>query len=179
MAKSLEEKIKENHIIFIHSDMSAKDTNDAILDIMLWNKASKDIEINIYLSSSDWNFVNTMAIYDVLKSVENPIAVYCMGEVGYYSVVFLAAASKGKRYALKHTEICLKQPYGRLTGGPNQQTEVDIEYKKISSERRVFEEIMAAHLNKPIEEIHQLVESDKEFKADEAKEYGLIDLVLE
>ena len=179
MAKSLQDKIKENHIIFIHSNMVEKDVNEAILDIMMWSKASKDIEINLYLSSADWDFVNTMALYDVLKSVENPIAVYCLGEVAYYSVVYLAVASKGKRYALKHTEICLRQPYGRLTGGPNQQTEVDIEYRRISSERKVFEEIMAEHLNKPVDEIHQLVENDTKFKADEALKYGLIDLVLE
>ena len=159
--------------------MNAKDTNEAILNIMSWGKASKDIEINLYVSASSWDFVNTMALYDVLVNVNNPIAVYCLGHVGAFSTVLLAAASKGKRYALKHTVISLNQPYGSIQNGVNQQTEVEIEAKEISSERKVFEDILAASLNKPFDTIHQDVEVDKKLSAEEAKAYGLIDVILE
>lgn len=179
MSKSLDDKIQENHIVFIYSDMKAEATNKAILDIMSWSKASKDIEINVYLSAQSMGFVNTMAIYDVLASIENPISVFCLGKVGLYSTVLLAAATKGKRYALKHTVISLNQPYGFIDSGTNQQTEVEIEYKRIARERNVFEQIIADSLNKSIEEIHQYVDADTDFSALEAKQFGLIDEVLE
>ena len=179
MSKSFEDKVNENHIVFIHSGLGADGTNKAILNIMQWSKASKDIEINLYVSAASWDYVNTMALYDILSNIENPVAVYCMGYVGGYSTVLLAAASKGKRYALKHTTISLNQPYGSIQSGANQQTEVEIEANEISKERKDYEEILAKSLNKPLDEIHQRVEIDQEFSAQEAKEYGLIDEVLE
>lgn len=179
MTQSINDKIKENHIIFLTSGMDAKATNEAILDIMSWNKASKDIEINLYISACSLDFINTMALYDVLNSIDNPIAAYCLGHVGGFSTAFITLAKPGKRYALKHTVISLNQPMGMIQTGVNQQTEVEIEAIETSKQRKVFEELLAKALNKPFDEIHQLVEIDKEFIASEAKEYGFIDEVLE
>ena len=173
------QKMMDSHILLIHSGMNPESTNNAILRIMAWNKISEDLEINIYLSANSNNFTCIMALYDVLVSIKNPISVYCMGSVGGYAPVLLAAATKGRRYALKHTVISLDQPYGTVQSGPNQQTEVEIYANRVTHERNVYESILAESLNKPIDVIHKDTEDNRELKAQEALEYGLIDEILE
>lgn len=178
MEKTLKEKIEESHIIFLTSGLDAEQASEAILDIMRWNKESEDIEINIYLSSQSFDFVNTLAVFDVLNNVKNPKSVFCIGYVGGFAPIILATASKGKRYALKHSTICLNQPYGSISTGSNQQTEVEIEAQETTKQRNTYEQILAGFLKKDVSEIHNDVEIDREFKAEEALKYGLIDVVL-
>ena len=177
--KTLEDKIEESHIVFITSNLNAESASNIILDIMRWNKESKEVEINIYLSSRSYDFVNVVAIYDVLTNIENPISVFCIGYVGGFAPLIIAAASKGKRYGLKHTTISLNQPFGYLSNESNQQTEIEIEARETTKVRNIFEKILSEKLNKDIKVIHNDVEIDKEFNIDEAKNYGLIDVILE
>lgn len=179
LEKTLEDKIEESHIVFITSKLDAESASSIILDIMRWNKESKDIEINIYLSSRTYDFVNAVAIYDVLTNIENPISVFCIGYIGGFAPLILAAASNGKKYGLKHTTISLNQPFGYLSNESSQQTEVEIEARETSKVRNIFEKILAERLSKDVEVIHNDVEKDREFTIEEAKKYGLIDVILE
>ena len=179
MGKSIDEKIQENHIIFIHSQMNAAQTNKVIMNLMSWNRASEKIEINIYLSAQAWDFVNTMAIYDVLKNINNPITIFCIGDVRGLATVLLTTASKGKRYALKHTVFHIDQPFGGIDAGSVQQTEVEIAAREATLERDTFEAILAEAFNKPIAQIHEDAEMRRKLTAQEALEYGLIDEILE
>lgn len=179
MGKSLEEKIQENHIIFVHSEMNAAQTNKVIMNLMSWNRESEKSEINVYLSAEAWDFINTFAIYDVLKKINNPINIFCIGIIRGLAPVLLDTASKGHRYALKHTLFYLDQPFGGIDAGSVQQTEVEIVARETTLERNTYEEILANMTNKPIEEIHKDTESKRELTAEEAKAYGLIDEILE
>ena len=179
MPKTIQEKIKENRIIFITSSLNEKSTSNIIFDILKWSNESPKEKINIYLSSHTYDFINAIAIYDALETIDNPIAVYCIGSIGGFASLFLAIATKGERYALKNTDISLDQPYAFLENGNNQQTEVEIVAKEVKRERDTFEEILSEKFNKPIEVIHEDVEYDRHFTAKEALEYGLIDKILE
>jgi len=178
MAKDIEQKLNEGRILFITSNMSTSDISDTILKIMAWNKINEKTTINIYLSSSCQYLENYIAIYDVLMSIKNPIDVYCFGMVAGFAVIFLAL-NKGKRYALNHTTISLNQPIGVMNYGVNQETEIAIEAKRTTEERTLFEEILSNGINKSIDIIHQDVEKERSFTANEALEYGLIDQILE
>lgn len=179
MNKSIQEKIRENHIIFITSSLNEEATSNIIFDILQWSNESSKTRINIYLSSHTFDFINAIAIYDALETIDNPISVYCIGSIGGFAALFLAIATKGERYALKNTDISLDQPYAFLEGGNNQQTEVEIVANEVKRERDTFEKILSEKLNKPIEVIYKDVENDRQFSAKEALEYGLIDKILE
>ena len=179
MGKSLEDKINDNHIIFITSEMNSKQISDAILSILAWSEMDEKLEINLYLTGECHYLLNYMALYDVLSSVNNPVNVFCFGVISAYGSIFLALPNKGKRYALRHGSIEFQQPYGAMNYGVNQETEIAIEAEKVSEERRLFEEILSKGINKPLETIHHNVEIEREFTAEEALEYGLIDEILE
>lgn len=179
MDSKLRKKIKEEHIVFITSSLNAEQTSDIIFDILNWSEESPKSKINIYLSSFTFDFTNVITIYDVLKSINNPISVYCIGAIGGYATLFLACATKGRRFILKNTVISLNQPYASLQNGVNQQTEVEIVANEVKKEREIFEKILSEKLEKPIEEIHDNVENDHQFDAKEALEYGLVDYILE
>ena len=176
--KTLKEKILENHIIFITSGLDGQEASEIIFRIMQWSNSSPECEINIYLSAQTYDFINAIAIYDVLCNIPNPISVFCIGYVGGFAPLFLAVATKGRRYALKHTLFGLNQPYGFLGSGANQQTEVEIEAKETTKQRETFEEIISTKLNIPLGKLHDDMEMDTELNAEEAKQYGLIDEVL-
>ena len=179
MEKTLQERIKENHIIFITSDLDAESASEIIFNLMEWSSESSRTEINIYLSSTTNNFIDAIAIYDVLCTIKNPINVFCIGLVGGFASLFIAAADKGRRFALNHTIIKFEQPYGAIRNTSNQQTEVEIEAKETSKQRQVFEEVLSEGFKLPAEKIHSLVENNKEFPAISAKEAGFIDEILE
>ena len=177
--KTLEQKLDESHILLITSKWSFNSMSDIIEKLLKWSNESSDSEINIYLSFKSQYFIDIMTVYDVLKTLKNPISVTCIGNVSGFGPVLLAAATKGKRYALKHSLISLVQPISGLDVGANQQTEIEIEAKETSRQRAEYEKILSESFNIPLEKVHQFVEEDKEFSSQEAKELGLIDEVLE
>lgn len=179
MNRTIQQKLEDNHIVFLTNGEICKGTNDIIIKLLNWNRQSKDIKINLYLASGCPSFVHVAAIYDVLMKIENPISVFCIGHVGGFSMMLLAAGTKGERYALKHTSFVLEQPYGSIDSGSRQQTEYEIMAKETTSERKELEEAMAKAFDIPLEKIHEYVENDTEFTAEEAKELGFIDEVLE
>ena len=179
MEKTIEQKIDENRIIFITSELNEKVTSDIIFNIMKWSEESIGNEINIYLSSSSRNFTNAIAIYDVLERIENPIRVFSLGHVGGFALLFLTIASKGNRFALKHTTFSFDQPLVLFQGGANQQTKVEIITNEASREREIVENILSERLNKSLEEIHNLFDEANQFNAEEALKFGLIDEILE
>lgn len=179
MDKTLQERINENHIVFITSDLNAEASSEIIFNLMEWSNESDKTEINIFLSSVTNNFIDAIAVYDVLCTIKNPINVFCIGSVGGYGTLFIAAATKGRRYALNHTVIRFEQPYGAIRDISNQQTEVEIEARETSKQRKVFEEVLAERFSLPEEKIHALVEENEEFTAKAAKEAGFIDEILE
>ena len=179
MDKTLEERIKENHIVFITSNLNPSEASDIIFNLMQWSNESEQTEINIYLSSVTNDFIDAIAIYDVLCTIKNPINVFCIGLIGGYAPLFIAAANKGRRFALKHTIIKFEQPYGAIRNISNQQTEVEIEARETSKQRTVFEEVLSERLEIAPDKLHDLVENNQEFPAKSAKEAGFIDEILE
>ena len=172
-------KLIQNNIILITSSLGPDEVTNIILTLMNKGNCSPKEEIKIYLTANTYQFLDSMAIYDVLTSISNPISVLCMGSVGGFATLFLAAATKGKRYALKHTTISFKQPLGSIGGGANQQTEVEIEAREAKRQREELEEILSAKFNKSLKEIHSILEDEKTLTSEEAKEFGLIDHIVE
>jgi ATP-dependent Clp protease protease subunit len=179
----LSDLLLENRIIFFGSvgttvyepvitDMSA---NIVIQQLLYLQYENRNQEIHFYINSPGGSVTATLAIYDTMQFLECPIATYCMGLAASGAAVLLAAGSKNKRFALPNAKVMIHQPWGQIGG---QASDVEIQMNEILKEKRRFNEILAHHTGRPIEQIEAETERDRYFSAHEAKEFGLVDEVL-
>lgn len=178
MGKPIPEILAENRIIVINSELDPNATSAIISRLLEWSAQNNEQEIQLYVASEAGSFANAITIYDVLMGIPNPISITCIGLVGGFAMLFLAAATKGRRRALKHTLFNFNQPRGYFDSGNNQQTEIEIEARETSLIRSTFEQILSERFEKPIEEIHEMCEKDQEINAFQAVEFGIIDAIM-
>jgi ATP-dependent Clp protease, protease subunit len=155
------------------SDVSA---NFTIQQLLLLRYQSRSQEIHFYINSPGGSVTATLAIYDTMQFLECPISTYCMGMAASGAAVLLAAGTKGRRYALPHAKVMIHQPWGQIGG---QASDVEIQMNEIVKEKKLLNEIIAKHTGRPIDVIEAETERDRYFRAEEAKEFGLVDEVLE
>lgn len=177
--KSLSEKLEESRIILICGGIDAEVASDIIFKMLTMSAQDDKKDIHLYIGSGGGEYLDMLAIYDTMRSIPNDIAGTCVGMASDFAALLLASCTKGKRYALKHSSIEFEQPYGYLHAGGNQQTEIAIAAKEATTERKIFEELMAKATSQDIARIHQDCEMGIELTAEEAKEYGIIDVILE
>ncbi|HEX5630538.1 MAG TPA: ATP-dependent Clp protease proteolytic subunit, partial [Acidimicrobiia bacterium] len=118
-----------------------------------------------------------MAIYDTMNFIKPDVATYCMGQAASAAAVLLAAGAPGKRFALPHARVMLHQPH--IGGLEGQATDIEIHAREIIRVKEDMNQILASHTGKAIERIRQDTERDFWMTASEAKDYGVIDVVLE
>jgi ATP-dependent Clp protease protease subunit len=136
----------------------------------------RNSEISLYINSPGGTVDDTMAIYDTIRFVSSPIATFCIGRAQSGGAVILAAGTKGKRFALPHAKVMLHQPWGGVTG---QAADIKIQAEEILKAKAMINGILAKHTGQLIEKIAAETERDRYMSAEEAKEYGLIDEVLQ
>jgi ATP-dependent Clp protease protease subunit len=117
-----------------------------------------------------------LAIYDTMQFLECPIATYCMGLAASGAAILLAAGSKNKRYALPNSKVMIHQPWGQVGG---QITDMEIQANEITKDRQRLNEILAKHCGQPLDRVAKETERDRWFSAMEAKEFGLVDEVVQ
>lgn len=178
MANPLFQKLYENGVIVITSNITPEMTGDTIQTLLNINAADPFKEIHLYISSGSISFTDVLALYDTMTSIANPIYGYAIGAVADCSVLLLAACDKGKRFILKNTEIYLDEIYGFLDSGVNQQTEMELLYQETTKQKDIFESLLAKHTGKSEKEIHEDCVASRSFNAEEAIAYGLVDHIL-
>ena len=174
--QSLSEKLLDNGIILLSSNLDSNVTGSIILDLLALKAKNPTKEIQLYISSYSADYLNVFALYDVIKSLPNPISTYCIGAVGATSVILLGLADKGKRYMLKSSAIYFREVLGIVNG--SQQTDIEIVANEATRTRKTFEKILAEQCGKDIETIHKDLVGEAKITAQEALKYGLIDEVL-
>ena len=117
-----------------------------------------------------------MAVYDTMQILSCPVATYCVGLAASGGAVLLAGGSKGKRFALPHAKVMIHQPYGQVGG---QVSDIEIQADEILKTRAVLNDILASHTGQQIERIAKDTDRYRYLTAFEAKEYGLVDEVIE
>jgi ATP-dependent Clp protease protease subunit len=117
-----------------------------------------------------------MAIYDTMQFIKNDVTTICVGQCASMGALLLAAGTKGKRFALPHSRILIHQPSGGVSG---QATDVRIMAEEILRMREMTSRILADHTGQDFDQIERDVERDRIMSAAQAKEYGLIDEVIE
>jgi ATP-dependent Clp protease protease subunit len=184
---TLTDLLMENRIIFLGSSpdlgfYSATGEIDdflanAIIQRLLFLQyENRNQEIHLYINSPGGSVTSTLAIYDTMQFLECPIATYCMGIAASGAALILAAGTKGKRFALPNSKVMIHQPWGMVGG---QITDMEIQAKEFEKDRQRLNEILAKHTGQPLERIAKETDRDRYFHAGEAKEFGLVDEVVQ
>ena len=170
-------KLFEERIIFLGAPIDDVVANDVMAQLIVLESTDPDRDIQIYINSPGGSFTALTAIYDTMQYIRPEIQTYCMGQAASAAAVLLAAGTKGKRYALPQSRILIHQPSGG-TDGPMQISDLDIQAREILRMRELMEETLARHTGQTVEQVHADIERDKIFTAQQAKEYGIVDDVI-
>ena len=173
-------RLLKDHIIFLLSDPNYGITDDVanvvIAQMLFLEAEDPDRDINLYVNNPGGSVTAGLAMYDVMQFVKPDVSTLCIGQAASMAAVLLTAGAKGKRTALPHARIMIHQPAGGVRG---QATDIQIQAKEILRLRERLNEILVKHTGQDIDKIQRDTERDNFMSADEAREYGLIDNVVE
>jgi ATP-dependent Clp protease protease subunit len=171
-------RLLKERIIFIGGPIEDEIANLVMAQLLFLEGESPEKDIYIYINTPGGSITAGMAIYDTMQYIKPEISTICIGQAASMGAVLLAAGAKGKRYALPHSRIMIHQPaiYGGLQGPA---TDIDIQTKELLRLKRIVNEILAKHTSQPLEKVERDTDRDFFMSAQEAKEYGIIDEIIE
>ena len=169
-------KLFEERIIFLGVQIDDASANDVMAQLLTLESTDPDREIIMYINSPGGSFTSMTAIYDTMQFVRPHIQTVCLGQAASAAAVLLAAGTPGRRLALPNSRILIHQP--ATEGVYGQVSDLEIQAAEIGRMRAALEEILSRHSNKTPEEVRKDIDRDKILTAAEAKDYGLIDEVL-
>lgn len=169
-------RLLKDRIVFIGTPIDDTVSNLVVAQMLFLQNENKNQDINLYINSPGGSITAGLAIYDTMQFVQCDVATYCIGQAFSMAAVLLAAGMKGKRHALPHTRIMLHQPWGGMKGTA---TDISIQAEEILRLKRYLNSILMRHTGQPMERIERDVDRDFYMSSAEAKEYGLIDEVVE
>ena len=143
---------------------------------MFLESENPDKDISVYINSPGGSVSAGMAIYDTMQFTNPDVSTLCIGQAASMGALLLAGGAENKRYALPHSRIMIHQPLGGFQG---QASDIDIHAKEILKTREELNKIFAHHTNQPVEQIAKDTERDHFLNCEEARDYGLIDEVLD
>ena len=167
--------LKEN-IIFLGTPIDDTIANLVSAQLLHLESENPDRDISLYINSPGGDINALFAIYDTMQYVKPDISTICFGQAASAAAVLLAAGAPGKRLALKHARILIHQPYA---GAQGQVSDIEIAASEIQRLKEQLEEVLAGHTGQTPEKISQDTDRDFVMTAAEAKEYGIIDEVID
>lgn len=166
----------KERIVFIGTALDDTVANLTVAQILYLAREDPEREIRLYIHSPGGGIYAGLAIYDTMQIVQCPIETIAVGSTASMGTVLLAAGTPGRRYALPNATIHIHQPLGGVQG---QATEIQIQAEEILRLRKLLNEIMSKHTGQSFERIARDTERDFFMTADQAKEYGIVDEVLQ
>lgn len=166
----------DNRIIFLDGPIHDGSANLIIMKMLFLQSENRHQDIHLYINSPGGSVTATLAIYDIMQFIECDVATYCVGLSASGGAILVAGGTKGKRFALKHAKMMIHQPYGQVGG---QVSDIEIQAKDILASRELLNEILADHTGQPIATIARDTQRDHYLTATQAREYGLVDEILE
>lgn len=171
-------KLFEDRIIFLGVQVDDASADDVMAQLLVLESTDPERDITIYINSPGGSFTAMTAIYDTMQFIRPEVQTVCLGQAASAAAVLLAAGAPGKRLALPNARVLIHQP--ALAGGQGgQASDIEIQANEVMRMRTWLEETLAGHSGRTPEQINTDIERDKILTAAEAKEYGLIDEVLD
>lgn len=171
------QRLSLERIIFLSQDVDDNIANQIVAIMLYLDSEDPTKPIQLYINSPGGSVTAGMAIYDTMQHIKCEVITICVGLAASMGAFLLAAGSKGKRVALPHSRIMIHQPLGGT--GRQQATDIEIEAREIIRMRLQLNEMLAERTGQPLEKIERDTDRDYFMSAAEAKEYGLIDRVIE
>lgn len=172
------DRLYRERIIFLGRGVNDGLANQIIAVMLYLDSEDNNKPIYLYINSPGGSVTAGLAIYDTMQHIKSEVVTICVGLAASMGAFLLTAGAKGKRLALPHSRIMIHQPLGG-TNGRRQATDIEIEAKEIIRIKNDLNEMMAHHTGQPVEKIAKDTDRDFFMSAQEAKEYGLIDKVIE
>ena len=169
-------RLLRDRIVFLGTAISDDIANVIIAQMLFLESEDPDKDIHFYINSPGGLVTAGLAIYDTMQYIKPKVETLCMGQAASMAAILLAAGQKGKRFSLPHARIMLHQPMGGFQG---QATDVDIQAKEILRLREDLNQILVTHTERPVEQIQRDTDRDFYMSGVQAKEYGLIDEVIQ
>ncbi len=169
-------RLLKDRIIMLNGEVNDAVSGSIVAQLLFLEAEDPDKDIYLYINSPGGVITSGMAIYDTMNYVKPDIVTICIGQAASMGAFLLSCGTKGKRYALPHARIMVHQPLG---GAQGQATDIEIQAKEILRMKKELNDILAANTGQTIKKIAADTERDFFMSASEAKEYGLIDSVVD
>ena len=168
-------RLLKDRIVFIGTAIDENVANLVIAQLLFLQSEDPEKDVSIYINSPGGAVTAGLAIYDTMQYIRPRVSTICLGMAYSFGAVLLAGGTPGSRFALPHSNILIHQPWGGMQG---QATDIQIHAQEILRTRELLNGILAKHCNQPIERIAADTERDYYMTSAQAKEYGLIDDVI-
>ena len=169
-------RLLKDRIIFLGGPIDDDTANLVIAQMLFLEAEDPDKDIQFYINSPGGSVTSGFAIFDTMQHIKCDVSTICVGMAASMGAFLLAAGTKGKRYALPNSEIMIHQPLG---GARGQATDIKIHAEHILKTKAKLNKILSERTGKSIETIEEDTERDNFMSAAEAKEYGIVDEVME
>ena len=169
-------RLLKERIIFLGTAIDDTVASLAIAQLLFLEAEEPDKDVYMYINSPGGYVSAGLAIYDTMQYIKPDVATICMGQASSMGALLLAAGANGKRAALPHSRVMIHQPLG---GAQGQASDIEIQAKEILTLRQRLNEILQMHTGQPLEKIETDTDRNYFMSAEEAKEYGIIDEIME
>jgi len=169
-------RLLKDRIIFLGTEINDQVANAIIAELLFLEADDPERDINLYINSPGGEVTAGLAIYDTIQFIKAPVSTICVGQAASMAAVLLASGSTKKRFTLPNTRILIHQPWGGVQG---QAKDIEIVAKEIIRIKNKITEILSKHTGQPYDKIEKDTDRDYYMTAYEAKEYGIVDEVLE
>jgi ATP-dependent Clp protease protease subunit len=170
-------RLLRDNIIFLGTPIDDQIANLVIAQLLFLTAEDPEKDIQLYINSPGGSITAGLAIYDTIQYIRNSVQTLCIGQAASMGAFLLMAGTKGKRFALPNSRVLIHQPSMGGLGG--QATDIDIHAREIIRIREITNKLMAKHTGQNLDKIERDVERDFIMNAPQAKEYGIIDEIID
>lgn len=169
-------RLLKERVIFIVGPIEDHMANLIVAQLLFLESENPDKDINIYINSPGGVVTAGMSIYDTMQFIKPEVSTLCIGQAASMGSVLLAGGKKGKRFILPHSRVMIHQPLGGFQG---QASDIEIHAKEILKIKTELNNVLAHHTGQSVEQIEKDTDRDNFMDSETAKEYGLVDKVLD
>ena len=169
-------RLLKERVVFLVGPVDDHTANVIVAQLLFLESENPDKDINLYINSPGGSVSAGLAIYDTMQFIKPDVSTMCVGQAASMGAMLLAAGAKGKRYCLPHSRVMIHQPLGGYQG---QATDIEIHTREILKIRSQLNDLLAYHSGQSVETIARDTERDNFMSPQEAKDYGLIDELIE
>jgi ATP-dependent Clp protease protease subunit len=169
-------RLLKERVIFLVGPVNDHTANLVVAQLLFLESENPDKDISLYINSPGGSVSAGLAIYDTMQFIKPDVSTICVGQAASMGALLLASGAKGKRYALPNSRVMIHQPLGGFQG---QATDIDIHAREILGMKQRLNEILSHHTGQSIDTVARDTERDNFKSAEAARDYGLVDHVLE